>query len=193
VRKLTAEYLKWPDILHYRAEMTLLGDDEAGVWAGSLGGALVVRGNGTRSASSADAVTLFPAEHAWAARWYAQQAGSGRAARFRCYVDIATPATRTFNVLCLVDLDLDVALTWHGEIVGLDEDEFARNRTLLGYPEPVVKQACEAFSEVKEALASRLFPFDGSADRYTSAWFAASPGTHAPPTQSSHCRRGDTR
>jgi protein associated with RNAse G/E len=162
--------------LHYRLGMTLPGEDEAGVWAGSVGGAQVQRGNGTRFTSSADAVTLFPAEHAWAARWHAQQAGSGRAARFWCYVDIATPASRTSNVLRLVDLDLDVALTWDGEIVGLDEDEFACNRVLFGYPERIIKQASEAFSEVKERLADQLFPFDGSADQYTTAWFSAQPG-----------------
>jgi uncharacterized protein len=173
---LIVEYLKWPDSLHYRTGMTLLGEDEAGVWVGSVGGAQVQRGNGARFPSSADAVTLFPADQAWAARWYAQQAGFGRAARFRCYVDIATPATRVSNVLRLVDLDLDVALTWDGEVVGLDEDEFACNRVLLGYPEPIIKQACEAFSDVKVRLASQLFPFDGSADRYTTAWFSARPG-----------------
>jgi uncharacterized protein len=175
-RELIAEYLKWPDTLHYRVEMTLLGEDEAGVWAGSLGGAHVQRGDGTRSASSANAVTLFPAAGGWAARWYAEQASSGRAARFSCYVDIATPATRISNLLRLVDLDLDVALTWGGEIVGLDEDEFACNCVLLGYPEPIIEQAREAFHEVKERLVNQLFPFDGSADRYTSAWFSANNG-----------------
>ena len=85
------------------------------------------------------------------------------------------PAKRVSNALRLVDLDLDVTLTWDGEIVGLDEDEFASNRMLLGYPEAIIKQACEAFSEVKERLASRLFPFHGSADRYTNEWLSAQP------------------
>jgi protein associated with RNAse G/E len=88
-------------------------------------------------------------------------------------VDIATPATWISNVLRLVDLDLDVALTWDGEVVGLDEDEFARNKVLLGYPETITKQASDAFSEVKERLLNQRFPFDGSSDHYTSPWFAA--------------------
>lgn len=29
--ELIVEYLKWPGTLHYRADMTLLGDDEAGL------------------------------------------------------------------------------------------------------------------------------------------------------------------
>lgn len=174
--ELIVEYLKWPGTLHYRAQMTLLAEDEAGVWAGSRGGVQVQRGNGAQWTVSADAVTLFPAGHSWAARWYAQQAGSGRAARFRCYVDIATPASRISNVLRLVDLDLDVAVTWDGEIVGLDEDEFVSNSAQLSYPEPIIKQARQAFSEVKGRLANQLFPFDGSADPYTAAWFSAQTG-----------------
>jgi uncharacterized protein len=151
--------------------MTLLGDDETGVWAGSRGGALVQRGNGNWMASSADAVTLFPVRNAWAARWYGWQSTSGRAAQFQCYVDIATPAVMEPDGPHLVDLDLDVALTWDGEIIGLDEDEFARNQTALDYPDHIVRQAIEAFGEVKHALADNSFPFDGTADPYTSSWF----------------------
>lgn len=173
---LTVEYRKWPDSLHYRATMTLLGADGAGIWAGSRGGALVQRGDGTHLASSADAVTLFPVGRSWAARWYASQSSSGRAARFRCYVDIATPAGRTADVLHLVDLDLDVALTWRGEVVGLDEDEFARNQVELGYPDLVVRQAINAFDEVKQAMTNLQFPFDGTAEPYTSSWFHESQG-----------------
>jgi len=29
--ELIVEYLKWPGTLHYRTDMTLLGDDEAGL------------------------------------------------------------------------------------------------------------------------------------------------------------------
>jgi len=173
---LIAEYRKWPDSLHYRARMTLLGVDEAGIWAGSRGGAHVLRGNGTRLASSADAVTLFPASRCWAARWYARQSSSGRAAQFRCYVDIATPVTRAADVVYLVDLDLDVALTWAGEVVGLDEDEFACNRVVLGYPDRIVRQARQAFDDMKDAMTRREFPFDGSADRYTARWFTSTEG-----------------
>jgi uncharacterized protein len=172
VHDLIAEYRKWPDSLHYRTRMTLLGIDGAGTWAGSRGGAFVLRGDGSHLAFSADAVTLFPVGRSWAARWYARRSSSGRAAQFRCYVDIATPATRTADVMHLVDLDLDVALTWSGEVVGLDEDEFGRNQVVLGYPDLIVRQAINAFDEVKQAITGQLFPFDGSAARYTSSWFA---------------------
>jgi len=174
VHDLIAEYRKWPDSLHYRARMTLLGVDEAGIWAGMRGGTLVLRGDGTHLTSSADAVTLFPVGRSWAARWYATQSASGRAAQFRCYVDIATPATRTADVVHLVDLDLDVALTWRGDVIGLDEDEFARNQIALGYPDLIVRQAINAFDEVKQAITRQQFPFDGTADRYTSPWFTQS-------------------
>jgi uncharacterized protein len=174
VHELIAEYRKWPDSLHYRTRMTLLGVDEAGTWAGSRGGAFVLRGDGTHLALSADAVTLFPVSRSWAARWHAKRSSSGRAARFRCYVDIATPATISADVLHLVDLDLDVALTWGGEVIGLDEDEFARNQVALGYPDLIVRRATDAFEEVKQAMSRQQFPFDGTADRYTSSWFTQS-------------------
>ena len=131
----------------------------------------MLRGDGRCLASSADAVTLFPVGRSWAARWYARQASSGRAARFRCYVDIATPATISADVVRLVGLDLDVALTWGGEVIGVDEDEFARNQVGLGYPDLIVRQAADAFEEVKHAMSRQQFQFDGTADRYTSSWF----------------------
>jgi protein associated with RNAse G/E len=76
--------------------------------------------------------------------------------------------------LHLVDLDLDVALTWGGEVIGLDEDEFACNQVALGYPDLIVKQAIDAFEEVKHAMSHDQFPFDATSDRYTSSWFTRS-------------------
>jgi len=169
--EIMVEYRKWPDRLHYRTEMTLLGEDPAGIWAGSRRGAQVVRRDGKSGAFATDAVTLFPAGRAWAARWYAERTVSGRSAVYRCYVDIATPATRTDAGLCLVDLDLDVAVTWDDEVVRLDEDEFAENHAVLGYPDAVYRQAVDAFDEMCRALTHRTFPLDGRADAYLDAWF----------------------
>ena len=167
---LMVEYRKWPERRHYRTEMTLLGEDSAGIWAGSRSGARVVRGNGRSGAFSTDAVTLFPLDRAWAARWYAARTESGRSAKYQCYVDITSLPTRTDAGLHLVDLDLDVALTWDDEVVRLDEDEFARNRAVLGYPDAVCRQAVAAFDDVYRALTRRTFPLDGRADVYLDAW-----------------------
>jgi len=169
--ELSVEYRKWPDARHYIATMTLLGEDAAGLWAGTRAGARIERGSGATSTSSADSVTLFPTKSHWAARWYEAKADQGRAAKFSCYVDIATPATRTASGLHLVDLDLDVALTWEGEIVRLDEDEFEHHRSTLGYPAELAQAALAAFDEVHLALTQGAFPFDGTANPYTKGWF----------------------
>jgi protein associated with RNAse G/E len=168
---IMVEYRKWPERLHYRTEMAILGEDSAGIWAGSRRGAEVVRADGRTNVFSTDAVTLFPPDQAWSARWYAAQAASGRAATYRLYVDIATPAARTDAGLHLVDLDLDVGLTWEDEVVRLDEDEFAERRTVLDYPDALCRQAVDAFDEMHKAVTLRTFPLDGSADAYLDAWF----------------------
>lgn len=60
MRQLCVEYLKWPDALHYRTSMTLLGEESAGIWAGIRGGTEVTRADSAKSLTSADSVTLFP-------------------------------------------------------------------------------------------------------------------------------------
>jgi uncharacterized protein len=177
VRELIVEYRKWPTRMHYRTTMTALGMDSAGIWAGSRRGAVVVRSDGTTTTFAADAVSLFPSNRRWAARWYAKPADSGRAARFRCYLDITTPPVRTDSGIHLVDLDLDLALTWDDQIVPLDEEEFGRNRLALHYPELLAQQALDTFAEMRIAVAEPAFPFDGTADSYLTAWFNDPTGT----------------
>ena len=168
---LFVEYRKWPTRVHYRTTMTLLGTDSAGVWAGSRRGAAVVRGNGATSTFPTDAVTLFPPDRAWSARWYAQPTTSGRPARFRFYIDITTPPTVNNTHVSLVDLDLDLALTWNDELVPLDEEEFAHHQTAYNYPDFLVRQALATFDEMHVALTQRAFPLDGAADPYLTSWF----------------------
>ena len=116
-------------------------------------------------------VTLFPADRAWSARWYAQPTTSGRAARFRFYLDITTPATLDDTHLFLVDLDLDLALTWNDELVPLDEEEFTQHSVAYDYPDFLVRQALDTFNEMRTAVVQRAFPLDGSASPYLTAWF----------------------
>jgi hypothetical protein len=59
MRQLCVEYLQWPDALHYRTSMTLLGEDSAGIRAGISGGTEVTRADGAKGLTSADSVTLF--------------------------------------------------------------------------------------------------------------------------------------
>ena len=172
VAALIVEYRKWPARMHYCTTMTLLGTDSAGLWAGSRRGAAVSRGDGATGTFPTDAVTLFPPDRAWSARWYAQPTASGRPARFRFYLDITTRPTLNDTHISLVDLDLDLALTWNDDVVLLDEEEFAHHRTAFNYPDPLVRQALDTFDEMRTALIQRAFPLDGTADPYLTAWFS---------------------
>ena len=79
------------------------------------------------------------------------------------YVNIATPATWHDGTLRFIDLDLDVI--WRAqtnEIILDDEDEFALHQVRFGYPQELVAQAWQTSQEVREMMAQRVYPFDGS-------------------------------
>lgn len=169
---VVVEYLKWRSDLHYRCTMALLAEDAIGVWVGARAGNPVDRGAGKLPAtSSADSITLFPHRQGWSARWYAAPASAGRAARYSCYVDISTPPVRSRDRISLVDLDLDVVRTWDGEVALLDEDEFAHNRTVRGYPSALVAAALQSVAYVRKALASKAFPLGLTPPAPADAWF----------------------
>jgi uncharacterized protein len=161
---MRVDYLKWPDRLHYTVEMACLAGAEGSVWGRMVRGGQVVRGTGKVLTTGQDSLTLFQPDTWYAARWYRAPAESGRARRFRWYADICTPPEFAADGIRLVDLDLDVAMTWDGEIVVLDEDEFAERR--IGYPEDAVEQALAATDAVARAMADRAYPFDGSAEPF---------------------------
>ena len=50
----------------------------------------------------------------WVAQWYREPAESGRAALYACYVDITTVPVINGDCITVVDLDLDVAVSWDG-------------------------------------------------------------------------------
>jgi protein associated with RNAse G/E len=171
-RGLVVEYLKWPSDLHYRCTMMLLGEDATGIWVGARAGDPVERGDGKPGGvASADSVTLFPHGHGWSARWYSAPASAGRAAHYSCYVDITTPPERVDNVVRAIDLDLDVVRTWDGEVAVLDEDEFAHNRSVRGYPPAMVTSALQSATYVRKALASKEFPLGTAPPAPAAGWF----------------------
>lgn len=79
------------------------------------------------------------------------------------YVNIATPATWDQDALRYVDLDLDViwgAVT--GEVILDDEDEFVLHQARFGYPSSLIERVWQSQGEVRDLIAQRLYPFDGS-------------------------------
>jgi protein associated with RNAse G/E len=86
------------------------------------------------------------------------------------YVNIATPATWDEDTIRFVDLDLDVV--WYrdrDELKVDDEDEFEAQRGRFGYPDGLVREAREAVAEVRAAIGTRQWPFDGSLEAWRPA------------------------
>ena len=79
------------------------------------------------------------------------------------YVNVATPATWSDGTLRFIDLDLDVI--WRsdtGEVILDDEDEFALHQVRFGYPSDLIARAWRTGGEVRDLIARRSYPFDGS-------------------------------
>jgi protein associated with RNAse G/E len=79
------------------------------------------------------------------------------------YVNIATPATWHDGALRFVDLDLDVI--WRaasGEVILDDEDEFVLHQRRFGYSPELIEQARRSSEDVRDLIARRAYPFDGS-------------------------------
>jgi len=83
------------------------------------------------------------------------------------YVNVATPATWSDGTLRFIDLDLDVI--WRsdtGEVILDDEDEFALHQVRFGYPSDLIARAWRTGGEVRDMIARRSYPFDGSLHRW---------------------------
>jgi uncharacterized protein len=79
------------------------------------------------------------------------------------YVNVATPATWHDGTLRFVDLDLDII--WRaatGEVILDDEDEFLLHQERFGYSAALIEQAWRSSADVRDMIARRLYPFDGS-------------------------------
>ena len=70
-------------------------------------------------------------EHYYSDRWFnVQEVATADGRRKGWYCDIAEPAVITKGQVSLIDLDLDVWVSAAGDVVILDEDEFAANPVL---------------------------------------------------------------
>jgi protein associated with RNAse G/E len=79
------------------------------------------------------------------------------------YINIASPATWHDETLRFVDLDLDII--WRaatGEVILDDEDEFALHQERFGYSADLIAQAWRSSEDVRDLIAQRLFPLDGT-------------------------------
>jgi len=168
---VTMNWRKWPSRLHWSAEVTLLRRDRAGLWLGTRERSPIRRPVGQPAAfASGESVLLCSEDVGWVARWYTHRGEAGRAYSYSCYVDITTPPRISDGLIELVDLDLDVALTWEGEMVVLDEDEFAEHSVSLGYPASLIEHARQACQEVQDRIVTGASPFGGDHVGLTQEW-----------------------
>lgn len=100
-------------------------------------------------------------EYYWLDRWFNVFQFHEPEGSFRnWYCNINMPPHFEKGVLDYVDLDIDILIWPSGEIVVLDEEEFAVNAEKFGYP-PAIRSAVES---ARSSLLTRFhkceFPFD---------------------------------
>jgi protein associated with RNAse G/E len=142
---------------HRRVTARRLGEDRFGTWLATPAGTTVhyaypVPRTGV---TSDDSVRLIPRDGWWIAMFTAAPEDE------EVYCDIALPPAWTSpGEVTVVDLDLDVIrVRSDGRVVLDDEDEFAGNVALFGYPDEAVRGATTAATELVRALTERTEPF----------------------------------
>jgi len=126
------------------------------LWLGAPGGTPVQRGSEPPVILEHPRVKLIPAGDQW---WSAKFNGEPSATEIYC--DIGTPA-RWANAaeVTMVDLDLDVVRRRaDGQVLLLDEDEFAAHQVRYGYVAEVIRQAEQAAAWLLAAITAGGEPF----------------------------------
>jgi hypothetical protein len=128
-------YRKWPDTLHWHFTVYPLGNDVHGAWFYLPDGAVVQKGSGTPQ-TSRTSIMLLPAHSRWVAYW-----NTDKTKPHELYIDVIKLIKADSIEIAMIDLDLDVARTWEGQVEILDRDEFELHRKVLQYPKDVAEQA----------------------------------------------------
>ncbi len=152
-------YTKYDGSLHWHLSMRYLGEDEHGVWLGAPARTSTRRGTEPPVVMEQPFVALIPDGRWWTATF------NGEPARTEIYCDIGTPPRwPSPGEVTMTDLDLDVLrVRASGEVVLVDEDEFAEHQVRYGYPADVIGKAQQAAAFLQHAIAARAEPF---ASRY---------------------------
>jgi uncharacterized protein len=165
-RRVEIAFTKWDGARHWEFTMSVLGEDEHGIWLWAPQGTMLRRGmEPPRPAGTAFAKLVRP-NGWWSAVWNARS-------RYDVYVDIATPAKWSGDRVTMVDLDLDVVRLGDGSVELLDEDEFGEHAAAMDYPPKLVDTARATAAAVHLALGRGLEPF-GAVGRN---WLARGSGT----------------
>ncbi len=158
-RPVTVQYYKYPDVLHWRHELTLLGDDRHGTWLGATVGTVVQRGMEPPRTMRRYFVQLISPESWWTALFNGPNPDE-----MEVYVDVTTPPVWPDpGRVEMIDLDLDVVRRVDGTVYVDDEDEFEEHRVSLGYPPAMADMARTVAARLAIALEQRRPPFDEEA------------------------------
>ncbi len=155
---------KFDGRLHWHAVMRRLGEDRHGVWLGATRHTPWRRGTEPAVFIPATHVVLIPYEGEWVAAFNAAPH------RTELYIDVSDrPVWHGTAEVVSVDLDLDVVRRRaDGEVLLLDEDEFAEHTVAYGYPDEVVAGALRTAEELLAAVRDKREPFGDAAQ----AWLA---------------------
>ena len=152
---VSVQYLKYPGDLHWRHDLTKLGEDEYGVWLGGPSGSTVQRGLEPAKARPDPFVQLIAP-----GKWWTLIYNGDAARNFRIYVDMVTqPCWVSASRVEMIDLDLDVVLNLDGSVEVLDEDEFEEHRVRFQYPGSLADRARNTAAAVVIKLEQRQEPF----------------------------------
>ena len=132
VRTLFRKYDGQP---HRLVEAIRLGEDEHGLWVGSLPGTKGQRADGSWTTIDHHRVRLFPHGQWWSALF------NDTPHQTAIYCDITMPAEFGVDSVTTVDLDLDIRLMRDGSVRVMDEDEFHHHQVLYDYPPQVIATA----------------------------------------------------
>jgi uncharacterized protein len=149
------EYTKYDGSLHWHFTMSYLGADEHGTWLGARPGLVARRGSELSITMEQPHVMLVPDGQWWTAVF------NGEPTRTEVYCDICTvPQWAGEARVTMADLDLDVVrLRADGQVLLLDEDEFAEHQVRYQYPADVIAQAEQAAAWLADAIGSGAEPF----------------------------------
>lgn len=157
MESVTLQFYKYPDLLHWRHDMKLLGEDRFGIWLGAPLGTVIQRGHEDPMTWKHPFVQLIQPTRPWIPIWNVDPVST------EIYVDVTTVPRRTApDRFEAIDVDLDVVRLVDGTVDVLDEDEFEEHRVSLGYPDWLIDQARTTTADVVVAIESGRPPFDGS-------------------------------
>lgn len=156
---VTVQFFKYSGEIHWRHDLTRLGEDDHGTWLGGPAGSIVQRGHEPALEWPVPFVQLIAP-----GQWWTLVYNGDESRNFRVYVDIVTqPCWVDESRVEMVDLDLDVVLDINGQVRVLDEDEFEEHRVKFSYPPSIVERARTAAAEVALMLEAGHEPFASAA------------------------------